>query len=231
MILVPIQFFGIGDIIFTNTLVRNLMEAGDKILWPVKSHFVEGLNRAYRDVIFVPYQSIDIDYNCQDDYEKDDFRFIPLRWAEIVLKVPYSQCMRAKYDWYDMDYRTWKDKAMWHRDIPKENLLFKALGCDKGPYNLINIFFGTNSQLKGNIQLDNGLPNIEMRTIPGFSLFDWAKVIENATDIHVVNSSILYIMELLELKCKQPTLYVRKPIEKDFTTTDYLFTKDYKLVY
>jgi hypothetical protein len=231
MILVPIQYFGAGDCVFTQTLVRNLMEPGDKVLWPIESHFCEGFNRAYPDILYVPYKSMGIDYNCQNDYEQEGFRFLPFRWCDTIMKVPYSQCMRAKYDWYGMDFRTWRDKAMWTRDAVREELLFNELGCNKGDYNLVNIFFGSHSQLKVDIKLNNGLPNIHMKTIPGYSLFDWAKVIENASEIHVVNSSILYLLELLTLKCKNPTLYVRKPIEKDFTTTDYLFTKDYKLIY
>ena len=228
MTTIPIQFFGAGDVIFEQTLVRYLAK-NTQIIWPVEPHMVEGFNRAYPDIAFVDRTKFNIDYERKDDYIQYSIRYLPLRWADQILKVPYRKCMSAKYELYGMDYNLWRQQAMWVRDREKEEELFQLLGCANTEYNLVNTFFGTNSQMQVLIAPVNGLKNIEMKTISGYSLFDWAKVIENATEIHVVNSAILFLLELLNLKAKRPNLYRRAPIETDFRNVDYLFTKDYIL--
>jgi hypothetical protein len=228
MTIVVLQFFGAGDVIYEQTLVRYLAK-GSPIIWPVEPHMVEGFNRAYPDISFVDRTKFNIDYERKDDYIEDGIRYLPLRWADQILQVTYRFCMKSKYDMYGLDFMIWKQQATWIRDRKKEEELYLSFGCDKGEYNLVNTFFGTFSQLQVPIKIDNNLPSVEMRTIPGYSLFDWAKIIENATEIHVVNSAILFLFELLTLKAKQPHLYRRHPIEVDFRNVDYLFTKDYVL--
>jgi hypothetical protein len=223
------QPFGCGDLIWEQTLVRRLAD-GRKILWPIFPHFVAGFCRAYPDINWVPFDSVPFDSNRLDHYTVDigDYgscEVIPLRHADTIMKVPYNRCMESKWIWANMDYRQWKEQAMWKRDEQKENELFQLLGCHEGDYNLINSIFGSYSQLKREIQVNNGLKNVHMTTIDSYSLFDYAKVIENASTINVVSSSILYLLELLDIKAPHVDLYCRTPIEKDFTTVDYIFEK------
>lgn len=231
MIIVPIQYFGLGDIIFEQTLVRKIAN-GSAILWPVAPQFKDGLQQAYPDITFADRTKMDIDYNRQDDYVQNDMRCLPFRWADAILQVPYTQCMSSKYQLYNQDYRTWKEQAMWHRDSDKEDELFKSFGCDKGEYVFTNVFFGSESQLRISVPMQESwnLPLIEMRTIPRFSLFDWAKVLENANEIHTVSTSILFLLEMLDLKAKEVHLYCRKPIEHNFDNIEYLLERhNYKL--
>lgn len=167
---------------------------------------------------------LNLDYERRDDYELNGVRILPIRWADSVLKVPYRDCMRSKYMLYDMDFKTWRRDAKWHSDITRQALLFMELGI-AGRYNLINSYFGSNSQFQADIKVNNGLPNVEMRSIPGFSLFDWEMVIKQAETIHTVSSSIIYMLEVMDLAASEVHLYVRKPLESDFTTIDYLLEK------
>lgn len=228
MTICPIQWFGLGDVVFEQTVVRKIAGPDNAILWPVHPKFVEGLNRAYPDIAFVDYTKFNIDYNRRDDYTQDGIRYLPLRFADQLMNLPYSCCMSAKYQYYGMDYKSWRHQAVWIRDRKKENELY-SLVVNHSEYNLVNTYFGSDSQLQVSVGINNGLPNVEMKTIEGFSLFDWAKIIENASNIAVVNSSIMFLLELLELKAKEIHLFARKPIENDFKNVDYLFTKDYIL--
>ena len=124
-----------------------------------------------------------------------------------------------------MDWHKWKDKAMWQRDANKENDLIKRLKINDGEeYNLINNHFRTNNTGVTDIKINNGQRNIELAILPGFSLFDWAKVIENATEIHTVSTSIIYILELLQLKAKHVGIYPRKPDESNLQNIEYILT-------
>lgn len=232
-LLIPAQFFGLGDCIFIITLLRKL--AGDtyKILYPVMPNYVEGLQRAYPDITFIPFTMVNVNYHCKEEYENEHYRYLPIRFAESVLGLPYTSCMSAKYSLFGLDYRTWKDNAKYERDFKLESLLMDSFKIEKGEkYNLINRYFGSDYQYKVDINVDNGLRNIEMQSDLKFiSLFDWSSIIENATTIHVANSSILYLLELLELKAESVNLYCRKPQESNFDNTSYLHSKEYILHY
>lgn len=218
------QYFGLGDIIWEQTLVKAIADV-KPVIWPVMPQFVEGLNRAYPDITFVDMNLLKLDYNRNYEYEFAGAKILPLRFADSLCQVQYKDCMKSKYMLYGMDWRSWKNKAMWKRDKTKERSLFNQLGLKRGePYNLINRFFGSNSQLVAPIKVDNGLHSVELCSIEGYSLFDWAMVIQNAANIHVVSSSICYILELLDLRAKEICIYKRIPIENNHDNYDYILT-------
>lgn len=220
MVTIPLQSFGLGDVIFAQTLAKAF---GDPVLWGVEPPFVQGLQGGYPDVTFVPNYALNINYNQQHHSEKDGLRIIPIRWADTILKVPYSQCMRAKYDMYGLDYNIWKQDATFEM---KDKGLKQLLNINE-PYNIINEMF--QSDFKGNkpIQVNNGARNIYIKYLDGISLFDWAYLLKDAVEIHAVSSSILYILELLPLT--NPLHLYPRPTDPNYAQVDYLFTKNYIL--
>ena len=223
MIVIPNQWFGLGDIIFEHTLIRELVTNEDRVIWPVSSVLTEGLNRAYPDFTFVDMNLLRLNIERKEEFEINGMRVLPLRYADYILQLPYHMCMKAKYMLYGKNWEDWKRQAMWRRDPAREQALYDALGLKEGEqYNLINKYFRTDFSGIAEINIGNGLRNIEMQAYQGFSLFDWAKVIEEATQIHTVSTSIIYILELLQLKALQVDLYLRKPDEKDFRNVDYI---------
>jgi len=233
---IPNQYFGIGDIIFTKTLVRRIAN-GNRIIWPVLPHFVEGLNRAYPDITFVNFEQIPINYERREQYtttlkEYGDCTVLPIRFANNILNVPYTECMSSKYALYGMDWREWKEDAMWVRDIDKEcELQVRLLNITTGAtpkdpiycdsFSLINRFF--RSDMSGCADIPHR--GVELCNIDGYSLFDWAMIMQLADSIHTVSTSIIYMLELLKLKSKEVNLYVRKPDEVDFRNIDYILQK------
>lgn len=219
------QYFGIGDVIFSVQLVRNLMKQGYKCLWPVAPEFVEACNKAYSDITFVDFSLFPRQwFDNKEDKTTGSTRFLPIRWTYDIMKVPFKDCMRSKYDFMGMIWQDWR-KSMFERDEVKETALMHILGItEKDEYCLINRTFKTNQQGKVLIQPQTNLKTVEMRQIPGFSIFDWTKVIENASEIHTVSTSIIYIMELIDLKCV-PNIYIRRPDERNHENYDYIMTK------
>lgn len=204
------------------------MDAGYKVIFPVEKHLVSGFSEAYPNVSFVPKEFVNIDWNSKLDYEKDGVRYLPIRFAEQILKLPYKDVMKAKYMLYGFDWHDWRN-TMPIIDCVKTTELMHLLNVPT-EYNLVSKFFGTNSQYKADIKIDNDLPVVEMTTIKGYSIFHWAGVIMHATNIYAASSSILYLLELLELRAKKIVLYARNPIEPHFDNVSYLFTKNYELV-
>jgi hypothetical protein len=66
-----------------------------------------------------------------------------------------------------------------------------------------------------------------MDFIDGYTLLDWAGIIEKAETIHTVNTSLLYMLETLNVT-DQLHLYTRNN-GRDFQQTEYLRSKKYQL--
>lgn len=232
MKVIPLQRFGLGDNIFTANLMSKFADAGYQVIYPVLPANVDALNKAYPQFQWVDYNSVSLDWNSRQDYEIGDTRYLPIRFANEILKVPYSQCMRAKFDMYGFNFQDWRN-TMYQRDMKKELFLFNNTRdlMHGREYNLISRYYGSNSQFKADIKVNNGLPNIELTSLAGYSLFDWSYIIENATEIHAVSSSIFYLLELLTLKAKEVHLYGRQAIEPKtwVDNIEYLMTKNYIL--
>jgi glycosyltransferase involved in cell wall biosynthesis len=216
-----IQPHGLGDVIFCQTLVRSL---GDSITWPVLPKFVSDLKRAYPDINWIADSESPVPLTTRLDTVINGFRALPIRYSDAITRVPYRHVMKAKYDMYGVDYKTWNDKAMWVRDTDKENSLFDLLGLVKGQYIVKNLTYMSD----GSRRIHLNIEGIEVKEIPGYSLFDWAKVFENAKEIHTVSTSILYILDMLNT-CPV-YVYVRKPMEASHINYQYIFT-DKKFIY
>lgn len=217
-----LQYFGIGDIIFSQSIARRFINEGYHVVWPVEPYFVEGLRRAYPDITFVDWTKFPTDYNLKEDVETSGLRFIPLRWADQIMKVPFRDCMKSKYMLYKMPWENWKDGAIYLRDPKKEAQLFSMLGCGNGPYTLCNTWYKSHGRGEIKILTNDGLPRVNMQTLDGFSLFDWSLVIQRAENIHTVSTSIIYLLELLQLQAKKICIYIRRPQESSHKNYDYL---------
>jgi len=228
MTIIPNQFFGIGDVIFCQTLVRTIAD-GRPIIWPVLPHFVEGLNRAYPDIKFVDYRRMQIDFERKDQYEFEHPEIgrctvLPLRWADYIMKVPYNDCMKAKYMLYGMDFEIWRDCAMWVRYDDKEQELMKQTGSIyHETHDFVNTTFG--SDCKMNIQIPRFSVPVYLEVKAGFSLFDWAAIVQKSREIHTVNTSIIYLLEMTDLRAPEIHLYQRGIAGQTFDNIKYILKR------
>lgn len=114
---------------------------------------------------------------------------------------------------HSIEYNDWSNYLNIKRNIYKENdLFYNVLNLkDNEEYIFINKMYGVNQIMKG---VENGIIKKNVRVIDksiinGYSLFDWSKVIENALEIHTVDTSINYLIETLTLKSEVLKLYPR----------------------
>lgn len=233
------QPFGLGDVIFSMAIANHFIKNGYEVIWPVLKHFYDGLTRAYPKIHFKPFEFGDANspyHNIISNVKtkhvffdiESDWEVVPIRWSDSYMKLPYKDVMKAKYLMYDLDWKIWKKHARWARHYRKEKELMEFLGIQPGEqYNLINKRFGNGREVP--ITVDNGLKNIYMTDVISFSLFDWAGTIENATNLHMVSTATLYMVEVLNLQCKENHLYKRHPIERDLSYVTPLLSKEYIL--
>lgn len=215
------QFFGLGDCIFCMQLARTWIAEGHKVTWPVMPQFVDQLKRAYPDVEWLDYTTVKCNYERKEEHDWNGYRVVPLRWNVQIMNVPYTECMSSKYSMFGLDWQDWRKGAMWQRDEDKEVELLKILGGSKWPYELKNEIFSSDARMRIAIPYKPKTLTINMGPIEGYSLFDWALILERATEIHTVSTSIIYILEMLDIKCPI-YIYKREPIEKSHDNYSYI---------
>lgn len=228
-VLIINQPFGLGDHLFIIALLRQFISNGHKIIVPVVPQY-SAIGKHFPEITFIDKSILTIDYERKDEYDLNGATVIPLRFADGILKLPFTDCMKSKYLYFGKDWQDWRG-CSWVRDTAKEDeLYYNVLGLKDGEkYNLINSTFRSNSTGKVNVHLSGGDRKVFMKEVAGFTLLDWSKVIERANTIHTVSTAINYIIEILPLAAREIHLYVRRPDEKNFANIDFLFTKKYRL--
>ncbi|OPZ16145.1 MAG: hypothetical protein BWZ05_02062 [Bacteroidetes bacterium ADurb.BinA245] len=231
MAVIVLQPHGLGDHIFCHGLVHQLADRHE-IVWPVLPHFLPGLKKAYPNINWLPVGIFGPQIeNVKRDCVINGNRILPIRWADQLLRVPYKDCMRAKYDMFGLDWNSWV-YFPFEKDYSKaEQLFHNVLKIDETrQFRLINKRFTSLETKAVKIQENLEMQNIEMVSIPGFSLFDWFLVIEKATEIHTVGTSINYLIEQLNVMAKEIVLYKRLPDENHYHNYDYIL-KRHKYVF
>lgn len=207
-----IQPRGLGDILFSQKIAKKLIENDFIVNWYTNAYFW------VKDYIIHP------NLNFTSDEIKSDYKL--LLCNSIEHNHPYD-IMTSKYSMignslrdlpenlHHIDYSDWVDYFSFERNFEKENdLYYNTLGLnDDTEYILYNSKFGI-SQINKNVE--NSVQNIEIKKIdlgvlPKFTLFDWSKVIENAKEIHTVDTSVIYLVEKLTSKHNKLYMYPRHP--------------------
>lgn len=205
------QFFGLGDILFIEPIYRYYHERGFKIIAPVQDHY-------YWVKDYIPY----VDFRKQSEYEMDyealetdpqnGCEYIPLRFSTPILRDmdPHSgdnkeHFMLDKYRIVGLDLYLWKTLS-WERNRDKEDRLFTELGLEGKEYTFVNEFYGGGFQ-----RIHIPEHGVALEPKEGYTLLDWAKVIENAKEVHTVETSVFYMVEFLKMKAKKMVLYPRPP--------------------
>lgn len=224
---------GVGDIFFCIYIALHYRKLGYNIIWPILTHLMY-INDyiSYDNINFVDINS---DFTKKDYYNKgwnmdmvlsDEFIYLPLSTASYNVNTKYV--MRAKYELVGLDFRNWSQVFEYKRNYKKENeLYYDVLKLkDDSEYNFINRRYGTvpDSKENTNVMSNNNLQNITMEVVKDYSIFDWMKVIQNASYIFTVDTSILFLMEKIELNSKCLNLWRRGDTYDDI---DGLFEKKY----
>ena len=206
------QLAGLGDIFFCQKIAYTLYKNYNvEIIWPVIPEFIWIKN--YINIPFIKFVNWEDNFEGKDILLNNDvshvftlqnYLVVPLQRAD--WNYPEMSVMDAKYKLVNLDFKDWDHYFNFKRNIQKENqLYYDILGLtDESEYIFINRQFGSppDTQICKYIGLNKFPYYIEMKYIDGFTLFDWCKVIENAKEIHTVETSLNYIIDKINPKGK-----------------------------
>jgi len=215
---------GIGDIIFIQKIVDRVISDGYEAVLPVVWAY-----RWLADYIQKPHLTICLVGSL--DYRQPDM-YLPL--ANSGFFYPHMSIIVAKYQMMRMNYDRWQDHFTFKRYPEKEKALLDKLGLLGQDFNLISRTIKTPpNQDVLDFGVANGLENVYVSVMEGFTPFDWAVVFEQAANIYMVDGGFTFIAEKLQLRAEHLYLLARNHSEggvHESLMTLHLFTHPWKLV-
>ena len=225
------QSIGIGDILFLQTAARKYLAEGFKVIWPIRKDIIWLKNYLVdkttdNDIMFYSH---DDDYPYKHIYGQDEtintpnFVFYDLASAHYNCTTE-RRIMAAKYAIQGFDYREWRDNFKFERLSQKEDeLYYDVLGLrDDERYVFWNNLCSVDTRVSDVIPPPSFEERVvKLQYVDGFTLFDWCKVMEKATKVHVINTSINYIIDMLDTNYEEYVIYSHFPA--NVPEINYLF--------
>jgi hypothetical protein len=201
---------GLGDIFFCQKIAHKVIEKYNcKVIWPVLKQYKyikdylaipQGLE-FYSNTDHFPYSNI---FNTISNVKQTtNFIYIPLQDADSL--YPDFGLMEAKYKMVNLCFNDWQNYFDFDRFKDREEKIWNHFNLkDEEKYNIINSKYGSlpNTLEICNIKINNDYRIITLDSLGFDNIFDWCKVLENAEEIHTVNTSWCYLIEKLNTKAK-----------------------------
>jgi len=220
------QPHGIGDILFVQKIVHYYKTLGYKIIFPIIEYYQWAIPYLAQENVEFPIFTNDrqiiepFEHSDQIDYLMKatgalfrrpvhalDFVYLPCGASTLDYK---NDLMKSKYTVCDMDHSNWQNYIKINRNYEKENELYYRLGLrENDEYILVN-----EHSSGQHVEINPPGRIIKMSTISGYSFFDWIKVIENASRVLTIDTSLVYLVEIFakpDIKCDMISRY--NPIE------------------
>jgi hypothetical protein len=229
------QFQGLGDILFCEPIAKHYYNNGEnEIIWPIAGDFL-WLQEYFPYINFVNWQEFNFPYESTYHGQVTENEFhVPLRFANPIVRNlhphDYSDqfhTMIDKYRMVNLPLDMWKTMT-WIRNTQREDELYNMLVHDTN-YILVNNMWSDGVL---NIQINNPDNHqvVYMNRVSGYTMLDWAKVIENADQIYTVSTSNLFLIETLSIKATDVYIYPRLPRENNFDGILEFVNKNFKLI-
>lgn len=195
----------IGDILFVQKIAHHYTSQGRKVIFPIMKEnewIRNGIERP--EMLEMPLlEKEEFLFNDQfmalgmiqamSPMETADYTFLSLYFC---WKYDPMRVMQLKYDIANLNAYDWASYVKLRRDRAKEERLFAELGLNDGqPYALVNEHCSNR-----HIPFPGSTPEkmVQLANMPGYTLFDWATVIERAARIVTVDTSLVLLVEILQ---------------------------------
>lgn len=203
------QQLGIGDVFFCQKIAKHYVDQGYTVVWPVREDLLW-----YNDYLNAPgihFVTPGTKIHVNDKEVEPDV-VLDLQNADQIAKC--ISVLEAKYEYVNLDWHDWADYFNFTRNKDKEDsLYYDVLGLkDDEEYAFINPYVGTppNTVMKEamkDIKVD--IKRVDIQFLTDYNVLDWCRVLEDATEIHMVDTCFNYVIDKLQPKAKIKNLYSR----------------------
>ncbi len=218
---------GIGDIFYSIGIANHYQNLGYRIIWPVikellfLKEYIPNIEFYFEEEDFPNKEYYTL--NNSGVINTEDFIYLPIHKSIDITK---GLTMPSKYIVAGVD-DDWRKNFNWNRNLKKENKLYKTLGLQENDsYIFINQNFITpprTTKFPMDINVNNN-KIIHMEYIDGYTVFDWAKVIEKAKGIITIDTCILFMIDKLNCDSEYFYCYTRNGISTYDELKNIFFT-------
>jgi hypothetical protein len=183
---------GLGDHIICNAIVRNYANKYDKIYLFVKQHNYESVKFMYKDL-----------HNINFLIGDDNFAEKTILNKKNIIKIGFDKLNRnikfdkSFYNQLGLNFnKRWED-FYFERNLEKELDLFKLYSVEENNYIFLHDDYDRNFKIpiiNKSIQIIN--PKKKLTN----NIFDYCYLIENAKEIHCIDSSFKILADSINLK-------------------------------
>jgi hypothetical protein len=195
-----LQHTGMGDYIICNALIRHLISDGTPHKLFVEKYYMESVSFMYNDVLNLEYECVNYNQNLNMLYK--DYK----PKADIIIGYEYLYNFDRKnerfdeifYKQFNFPFNNRWDAFVVKRNKNRELQLFKQYNVEENSY----IFLHDKPPYKIN---QSGLKtNTVVMPITGLTnnIFDYCYLIENASEIHCIDSSFKNLVDSLNINGK-----------------------------
>ena len=198
---------GLGDILLCQKIAAHVVEMGYEVIWPVVDQY--SYISEYLVHPSIKFCSVNDDFPGKQFYSEhgldfiqtDNFLYLPLKNADRVLQS--ISMLYAKFDYCNLSPDNWDEYFDLVRNYARENKIIQHYNIQPGEkYNVVNKTFATPPDTITNtaIKPRNNYRTINMEILGWDRIFDWMGVLENAEEIHTVDTSLTLILTKLNVK-------------------------------
>ena len=223
---------GIGDVFFCQKIARIMMQHGYKVIWPLRPD-IHWIQRYIKDIWFPmttdEFPMKDIYFRGSGAVVEEGGAFISPATADMTHND--GKIMSSKYSMVGLDHSDWKEYFKFERNFAKEDdLYYNVLGLkDDSEFVFINNLYNTDVRDSELLSPENyDLPVVELKIIEGFTLFDWCKVLEKAKSVFTINTSINYLIDVLDTSYERYVIIAHS--EQNKREIDYLFSTPHEMI-
>jgi hypothetical protein len=203
---------GMGDHILCNAIIRTYTEQYDKVYNFAKPRFANNVMYMYRDlsnVKIIPAEMVNVQTFM--NFSPNNNYLILGHTAEYFEKFNngiYKHFDEGFYIMANIPYSYKYDKFYLQRDLDSEkNTYYNILGLkDNEEYVFIHEDPDRNRLVKKEY-INNKLKTIRSSDYKNINIFDFIYTIENAKEVHVMNSSFSCLIDTMQLKVNKLFLH------------------------
>lgn len=219
----------LGDLIYTSSIAKHLIDQGYTVYWPSLSQ--PDLLKEYIKMDGLIWCHEDGNYPMAEYYGQEESIEFPngdiyLSLMKEADAMPVrGMWMASRHFWardkLGIEFGDFRRNVKIQRNLEREKKLIETYNL-KGDYILVNDIYSHHKKVK--IDIESDLPihymYMDKDLENGFNFFDWILALQNAKEVHVVESAFGY---LVDKYCNRNKIYLyeRMSIDDDQAQRDY----------
>lgn len=221
---------GLGDHIICNGLVREICQKDENFYLFVKSQNIENIKFMFRDITNLKMIEVTNDVEVLNYIQKYPKPLIKIGHEKLEFIKNFYSCKwdEAFYKQIDVDFEKRWSSFYFERDNQMEDELYTLLNPNNEEYCLIH---NKDSQGVDRINYEKIRENLKLiflDKIPNYLLFHYVKLIENAKEIHCIDSSFKHLVDSVETESE--LFYHKNYIQRYSEANEHTHKKNWIII-